>query len=159
MRRVSLPNKQSAARNSRPRGALRLCLLLMCAIALPVAAAPSKAAVSLTCNGVSLQVSVELYYRFPSDGGLGTIRAPDLRLTHELQNCSLEELYQQLAIHSEIVLHHATGERPATALTQTEDTADWRRVSDFRAVTLQDGMRVWITLFNTPGLKTSQKEV
>jgi len=106
---------------------------------------------------VQLQVSVELYYRFPNDGGLGVMRTPDLRLTRELKDCSLEELYQQLLIRPDIVLRHATGERPVTALTQNDNATAWRQVSDFRTIKLQNGMRVSITLFNTPAYKPLQK--
>ena len=130
----------------------------MFAITVPVAAAPSTAAVSLICGGVPLQVSIELHYRFPNDGGLGAMRTPDLRLTRELKDCSLEELYQQLLIRPDIVLHHSTGERPVTALTQDDNATAWQQASDFRAIKLQDGMRVWITLFNTPAFKPLQKD-
>jgi len=157
MLRVSMSKTQPTARNSRLRGALRLCIPLIYAITAPVAAAPSNASVSLICGGVQLQVSVELYYRFPNDGGLGVMRTPDLRLTRELKDCSLEELYQQLLIRPDIVLRHATGERPVTALTQNDNATAWRQVSDFRTIKLQNGMRVSITLFNTPAYKPLQK--
>ena len=158
MLRKSISRAQPTAQYSRLRGALRLCIPLLYAITMSVAATPANAAVSLICDGVPLQVSVELYYRFPNDGGLGAIRTPDLRLVRELKDCSLEELYQELLIRPDLVLRHLTGERPDTALTQNDNATDWRQVSDFRATDLQDGMRVWITLFNTPAYKPLQKD-
>ncbi len=141
------------------RKALQLFLAGTFALTASLASASSNRGVSLTCGGISMHVSVELYYLPPSGVGFGVLRKPELHLQKELEECSLDALYQQLLIRPEVVLNQSTEKETITVLTQKLNAASWDQVQDFRTVKLQDGMRVWITLFDVPETKLLQEDV
>jgi hypothetical protein len=118
----------------------------------------AEAKIALTCNGEPVRVSLELHYRWHGDGGLGTVRIPELTLGRDFENCRLEDLYQTLVAVSDVVVRHSTGARASTAMIQPSGKKNWHRVSDFSAVILIDGMRIWITLFNSPNNKPPPKK-
>jgi hypothetical protein len=118
----------------------------------------AEAKIALTCNGEPVRVSLELHYRWQGDGGLGTVRVPELTLGRDFKNCRLADLYQTLVAVSDVVVRHSTGARANTAMIQTRGKKNWHRVNDFSAVVLKDGMRIWMTLFNSPQNKTPPKK-
>lgn len=127
--------------------ALTLLLLIGCC------PDPARAKVALTCDGNPIQVSLELFYRWEGGAKLGAMRRPELHLNSDPARCTLEDMYQRLLAEPGIVVRHSNGERVATAMIQLSGEEDWREVSDFNTVVLEEGMRVWMTMFNSPDNK------
>jgi hypothetical protein len=116
----------------------------------------AEATVLITCEGKPVRLSLELNYRWSLDGGLGAVTTPELSLTGDVSDCSLEALYQRLLNETDLVLKHSTGARADTALIRPGGETEWNRVSDFNSVTLENGMRIWITFFNSPDDTSTQ---
>ena len=133
-----------------------LFVLALILLAFPIDTAGAEIAV--TCKGKPVRVSLELHYRWNGDGGLGTVRVPELTLGRDLENCTLESLYRKLLTVPGIVLRHSTGSRANTAMTQPSGEKKWHVVNDFNAVILKNGMRIWITLFNSPSNNPLRKK-
>lgn len=111
---------------------------------------PSSADVTVTCEGRTFRISLQLLYRWPGGGDLGLVIKPDLTVREPLESCTFEALYRSFLSNPNIVVRHSNGERPRDVMTMKDGESKWRRTADYGAVVLHGAMRIWLTVFNSP---------
>lgn len=119
---------------------------------------PSSADVTVTCEGRTFRISLQLLYRWPGGGDLGLFIKPDLTVREPLESCTFEALYRSFLSNPNIVVRHSNGERPRDVMTMKDGEIKWRRTDDYGAVALHGAMRIWLTIFNSPKASTGYRK-